>query len=157
MKGTHPIWLELDEGQDYPAPGWTETIETLKRGVVGAVWRAHGVTRGVRDEFYKFTQPDSAWTVHHITAMARPSWTDEERQEKILQYNGSKEDPNYRRNVLGLHGHSTNPLFVLHKLMACSSGCCTSSTGSSSVCGRHIPQNRDDMSRFSYECGSVDG
>jgi hypothetical protein len=119
MKGVHPIWLELDEGQDFPKAGWTETIETLKRGHEGAVWRAHGVTRGVRDEFYKFTQPDSGWRVHHITAMARPTWTDEERQEKIQQYNGTKEDPDYRRNVMGMHGDNTNPLFVLHKLMAC--------------------------------------
>ena len=63
MKGVHPLWLELDEGQDYPEPGWKETIETLKRGSKGAVWRAHGVTRGVRDEFYRLTQPNSGWKV----------------------------------------------------------------------------------------------
>jgi len=114
---THPIWLELDEAQDYPEPGWTEIIETLKRGTTGAVWRAHGVTRGVRDSFYKFTQPRSGWTVHRYTAMHRPSWSDAERQEKIDAY-GSKEHPDYRRNVLGLHGDATNPLFVLHRLMA---------------------------------------
>lgn len=114
----HPIWLELDEAQDYPEPGWIELIETLKRGHAGAVWRAHGVTRGLRDHFYKFTQPESGWTVHRFTAMHRPNWTDQERQEKIEQY-GSKDHPDYRRNVLGLHGDATNPLFVLHRLMAC--------------------------------------
>lgn len=62
----HPIWLELDEAQDYPDAGWTEIIETLKMGSVGAVWRAHGVTRGQRDYFYKFTQPDSGWKVHRL-------------------------------------------------------------------------------------------
>lgn len=118
VKGLHPIWLELDEAQDYPEPGWIELIETLKRGHDGAVWRAHGVTRGMRDHFYKFTQPESGWTVHRITAMSRPNWTDQERQEKIEQY-GSKDHPDYRRNVLGLHGDATNPLFVLHRLMAC--------------------------------------
>lgn len=118
VKGLHPIWLELDEGQDYPAPGWIELTETLKRGHEGAVWRAHGVTRGVRDHFYKYTQPESSWTVHRFTAMHRPNWTDEERREKIEQY-GSKEHPDYRRNVLGLHGDATNPLFVLHRLMQC--------------------------------------
>ena len=62
----HPIWLELDEAQDYPDAGWTEIIETLKMGSVGSVWRAHGVTRGQRDYFYKFTQPDSGWAVHRL-------------------------------------------------------------------------------------------
>lgn len=118
VKGVHPLWLELDEGQDYPDPGWVEVIETLKRGHEGAVWRAHGVTKGVRDYFYKFTQPDSGWQVHRYTAMHRPTWSDEERAEKIESY-GSRDHPDYRRNVLGLHGDATNPLFVLHRLMLC--------------------------------------
>jgi hypothetical protein len=116
-KGLHPLWLELDEGQDYPTPGWTELIETLKRGKEGAVWRAHGVTRGVRDYFYKLTaDPNTRWTVHRTTAMSRPNWTDEERQEKIDMY-GGREDPDYKRNVLGEHGDSVSPIFVLHRLM----------------------------------------
>lgn len=116
VKGQHPIWLELDEAQDYPKPGWTELFETLKQGHRGSMWRAHGVTRGLRDEFYKFTQPDSGWKVHKITAMHRPTWTDKERQDKIAQY-GSKDHPDYRRNILGAHGDATNPMFVLHRLM----------------------------------------
>jgi hypothetical protein len=120
VKGIHPIWLELDEAQDYPEQGWTELTETLKRGFEGATWRAHGVTRGIRDDFYEKTQdsPDNDWQVHRYAAMYRPNWTDEERQEKIKQY-GSREDPDYRRNILGEHGDSTNPIFVLHRLMAC--------------------------------------
>lgn len=114
----HPIWLELDEGQDYPDKGWLELIETLQSDVEGSVWRAHGVTRGVRDYFYKFTQPESEWTVHRFTAMHRDGWTDGERQAKISMY-GSRKNPDYRRNVLGLHGDATNPLFVLSRLMAC--------------------------------------
>lgn len=118
VKGVHPLWLELDEAQDFPDPGWVEVIETLKFGHEGAVWRAHGVTKGVRDYFYKFTQPESGWFVHRFTAMHRPTWTAAERKEKIEQY-GSKDHPDYRRNILGLHGDATNPLFVLHRLMQC--------------------------------------
>jgi hypothetical protein len=120
VKGMHPIWLEMDEAQDYPKAGWDELIETLNTGFEGAVWRSHGVTRGVKDEFYKRSQPDSGWTVHHMTAMHKPKphWDDEKRQEKIEEY-GSKDAPNYRRNILGLHGDATNPLFVLHRLMQC--------------------------------------
>lgn len=120
VKGVHPIWLELDEAQNYPKSGWMELIETLKRGHEGAVWRAHGVTRGVRDQFYEFTQdsPHNKWKVHRLAAMWRPNWSDAERAEKIDNY-GSRDHPDYRRNVLGLHGDATNPLFVLHRLMAC--------------------------------------
>lgn len=119
LKGIHPVWLELDEAQDFPKPAWVEIIETLKQGNKGAIWRAHGVTRGVRDEFYRYTQPGSGWFVNRYTAMARPDWTDEERQQKIRDYGGSEEHPDYKRNVLGLHGDATNPLFVLHRLMKC--------------------------------------
>lgn len=118
VKGVHPIWLELDEAQDYPHSGWIELNETLKRGFTGSMWRAHGVTRGVRDDFYEITQdtPDNKWKVHRFAAMWRPNWTDDERQEAIQKY-GSREDPDYRRNVLGLHGDRTNPIFVLTQLM----------------------------------------
>lgn len=118
VKGVHPIWLELDEASDYPSGGWTELNETLKRGFEGAMWRAHGVTRGVRDDFYEITQdrPDNHWTIHRFAAMWRPSWTDRERQQAIQKY-GSREDPDYRRNILGLHGDKTNPIFVLTQLM----------------------------------------
>ena len=120
VKGIHPIWLELDEAQDYPHAGWVELRETLKRGFGGAMLRAHGVTKGVRDDFYEVTQdtPDNKWRVHRFAAMWRPNWTDVEREEAILKY-GSREDPDYRRNVLGLHGDKTNPIFVLTQLMKC--------------------------------------
>lgn len=118
VKGIHPIWLELDEAQDYPHAGWVELRETLKRGFGGAMLRAHGVTKGVRDDFYEVTQdtPDNKWKVHRFAAMWRPNWTDAEREEAIQKY-GSREDPDYRRNVLGLHGDKTNPIFVLTQLM----------------------------------------
>lgn len=120
IKGTHPTCLEMDEAQDYPHPGWVEITETLKRGSLGATWRVHGVTRGIRDDFYERTQdaPDNPWRVHRYCAMWRGTWTDEERDEKIQQY-GSRDDPDYRRNVLGLHGDKSNPLFVLTRLMKC--------------------------------------
>jgi len=118
VKGMHPLWLEMDEAQDYPSPGWTELFETLKSGKRGACWRSHGVTRGVRDEFYRFTQDESDWTVHRITAMHRPTWTPQQRVEAVNKYT-SANHPDYRRNILGQHGDMTNPLFVLHRLLRC--------------------------------------
>lgn len=118
VKGIHPLWLELDEAQDYPDKGWIEIIETLKTGSKGSMWRAHGVTRGVRDYFFKLSQPDSGWKVFNYTAMHRPNWTKAEREAKIKEY-GSRDHPDYRRNVLGAHGDATSSLFVLHRLMSC--------------------------------------
>ena len=114
----HPLKLEMDEAQDYPEPGWVELGETLKYGDDNATWRAHGVSRGERDRYYKQTQKDSGWYVHRITAMHRPDWTATERAAKAELY-GSRDHPDYRRNILGLHGDATSSLFVLHRLMAC--------------------------------------
>ena len=116
VKGLHPLRLEMDEAQDYPYAGWLELIETLRHGEEGAQWRAHGVSRGVHDEFYRRSQDTSSWSVHRKTAMHRPTWSDQERTDKIEQY-GSRDSPDYKRNIYGLHGDATNPLFVLHRLM----------------------------------------
>ena len=119
VKGMHPLQLELDEAQDYPLAGWIELIETLKRGSQNARWHCHGVPRGVRDKFFEITQADSDFTVHRLMAMHRPSWTPQERDEKIKTYGGSRQNPDYKRNIYGDHGDARNPVFVLARLMAC--------------------------------------
>lgn len=119
VKGIHPAVLEQDEASDYPHNGWTELIETLQEGYEKGSWRAHGVTRGVRDKFWEFTQPNSGWKIHHLTALHRPTWSDEERERKIRQYGGSSSDPEYLRNVMGRHGNSVNPIFILARLTEC--------------------------------------
>lgn len=118
VKGMHPKKLEMDEAQDYPEPGWVELGETLKYGEEDATWRAHGVSRGVRDRYYKQSQPESGWHVHRITAMHRPDWSPAERAQKAELY-GSRDHPDYRRNILGLHGDASSALFVLTRLMQC--------------------------------------
>lgn len=118
VKGMHPKKLEMDEAQDYPEAGWVELGETLKYGNDDATWRAHGVSRGVRDRYYKQSQPESGWHVHRYTAMHRPDWTQEERESKAELY-GSRDHPDYRRNILGLHGDAQSALFVLTRLMQC--------------------------------------
>lgn len=118
VKGMHPRKLEIDEAQDFPEAGWIELMETLKYGDESSSWRIHGVSRGVRDRYYKLCQPESGFYVHRITAMHRPDWTDVERKAKA-EYYGSKNHPDYRRNILGKHGDATSPLFVLSRLMQC--------------------------------------
>jgi len=121
VKGMHPLVIEMDEGQDYPDNGWTELIETMKTGSPGAQWRIHGVSRGVRDKYYRFTMnedPDMPFRVHKYMAMHRPSWGDQERKSKIAIYGGTEDNVDYRRNIFGDHGDATNPVFVLARLMA---------------------------------------
>lgn len=120
VKGQHVLWLELDEAQDYPLAGWIEIVEVLNRGLPNASWCCHGVPRGVRDRFYEITmgETDTQWTVHRPLAMMRPSWSPEERNEKINTYGGSRQAPDYKRNIYGEHGDAVNPLFVLARLLA---------------------------------------
>jgi hypothetical protein len=118
VKGTHPVWLEQDEAQDYPEKGWKEIIETLDRRVEGAEWRVHGVPRGIPDKFQEYINSDD-WAHNRYTAVHKPSWSDEERQQKIAEYGTSEDDPEYRRNVYGELGDSTNRIFVLERFMRC--------------------------------------
>jgi hypothetical protein len=122
VKGMHPLVLEADEMQDYPEAGWTELIETMKAGSEGAQWRCHGVSRGVRDTYYRMTtgeNPDLPFKVHRFMAPHRPTWSDKERRSKIAIYGGTEDNVDYRRNIFGEHGDTHNPVFVLARLMAC--------------------------------------
>jgi len=119
VKGQHVIKIELDEAQDYPLAGWIEIVETLNRGLPGASWRCHGVPRGVRDRFYEITMNENTeWTVHRPMAMQKVTWTSAERDEKTIIYGGSRQSPDYKRNIYGEHGDASSPLFVLARLMA---------------------------------------
>jgi len=117
----HPLVIEQDEGQDYPTRGWMELIETMKTGVPGAQWRVHGVSNGVRDMYHTVTsgEGDIPFYVHKYPAMFRPTWSDEERKAKISIYGGSRDNPDYKRNIYGEPGDVSNKVFVLARLMAC--------------------------------------
>ena len=117
----HPLILEQDESQDYVNQGWIELIETMKHGIPGAQWRAHGVSNGVRDMYHRITsgESDMPFYVHHYPAMYRPTWCAEERTNKIAIYGGSRDNPDYKRNIYGEAGDISNRVFVLARLMAC--------------------------------------
>lgn len=78
-----------------------EVDDTLNRGQPGAMFRCHGVSKGVRDRFFEFTQEGSGFTVHRPMAMHRPTWSAEEREEKITKAGGSRQNIDYKRNVYG--------------------------------------------------------
>lgn len=121
-KGIHSIVIETDESQEFEEDTWIEILESLERTQPEAVWRAHGVSRGSRDKFYKYTMgedPDLPWFVHRYPAMYRPTWCDDERREKIALYGGSQDNVDYKRNIFGDHGDVGNRLFVLSRLNNC--------------------------------------
>jgi hypothetical protein len=117
VKGTHPRWLEMDEGSDWPEAAWAEIVPTVKEGDPNARFRIHGVTRGVGGGFDERCQPDSGWKIHALPAMYRPTWNDAERAKNIKAYGGSTDAVDYRRNILGLPGDQNSPIFVLYRLM----------------------------------------
>ncbi len=119
VKGQHVLQLEMDEAQNYPAAGWKEIVDTLNAGTPGAQWRVHGVSTGVRDQFYELTQPEAGWTIHRKMAMHRPTWSSKEREDKIGQFGGSRQNIDYRRNIYGDHGDIANNVFVLARLTRC--------------------------------------
>ncbi len=123
VKGQHVMFIELDEAQDYPLAGWIEVVETLNRFQPGAMWRCHGVPKGVRDKFFEMTEgagdEDRKWTVHRPMGMNRPTWSASERSEKIKEYGGSRQNIDYKRNIYGEHGDASNSVFVLARLMDC--------------------------------------
>jgi len=118
VKGVHAMVLETDEAQDISERAWAEMPETVRWEVPGAMWKIHGVSKGVRGTFMDWSQPGSGWKVHRITAMHRPDWNDELRAQKEGEY-GSAESGDYKRNILGEHGSTMNRIFVLAHLMAC--------------------------------------
>lgn len=119
IKGTHPAMLDVDEGQDISPATWREMPEVVRFDLEGARWCVHGVSKGIRDDFFwDITQPDSGWTVHRPTALHRPDWNDEERARRIRNY-GSEHSPDFKRNVYGMHGDAMNRIFMLNQLNAC--------------------------------------
>lgn len=116
---THPLVLEHDEASSYPEAGWTEIKETFKVQNPRSRWRCHGVSFGIGGTFNEYISgKNSTWTVTRLPAMYRPNWSEKERQDKIIEYKGY-DSPGYRRNILGLPADAGSPIFVVHRLMAC--------------------------------------
>lgn len=119
LKGLHPIRLEVDEGQDITDAAYKELPEVVRWEVDNARWMIHGVSKGVQDTFWAYTQPDSGFKVHRLTGMHRPDWTEEKKQQRIKEYGGSKDTADYIRNVLGDHAYAADRIVNLHRLMLC--------------------------------------
>jgi hypothetical protein len=118
------VWAPVNPERDFKPAGVRHVFDLeveddhsyVVEGVV--VSNCHGVTTGVRNAFWKMTQPGSGWTVHRYMAMHRDTWCDEERESKIKKFDGSRSNPGYRRNVYGDHCDAANSVFLLANLVA---------------------------------------
>jgi hypothetical protein len=118
-KGAHSVVVEIDEAQDLSPQAWKEIPNTISWEKPNAKWYIHGVSRGVRDDFHDYsTKPELGFTVHRITQMHREDWTEERRAQLIEEFGGSVDSPDYKRNVKGEHGDTSNVIFILQNLMA---------------------------------------
>ena len=118
-KGAHSVRVEIDEAQDLSQQAWQEIPNTISWELPGAAWYIHGVSRGIRDDFYDYsTKPELGFHVHRITQMHREDWTEERRAQLIAEFGGSVDSPDYKRNVKGEHGDTANVIFILPNFMA---------------------------------------
>jgi hypothetical protein len=117
VKGQHQRDLLVDEGQDYPDPGYTELQETVMKDD-DFTYQIYGVHRGARGGEFSRRAAGGVFNTHSITAMQRPTWSKEEKEAAIDIYGGVN-SPDYRRNILGEPGAASSPIFVIARLMAC--------------------------------------
>lgn len=115
VKGIHPVVLEVDEGQDINERTWAELPETVRWDIPGSMMLIHGVTNGVRNRFHQFSN-SSKWTRHQFTRIHGSDWSPEEKAKVLDMYNGSENDPDYLRNVLGEPGATASRIFDLTRL-----------------------------------------
>lgn len=115
----HALKVIVDEGQDYPEPGWTEIYPTLRSELPDAQFLVYGVTNGLGDTFDKMADdPDSHYTLHRKIAPEKPSWGEEERKRAINKY-GSESSIGYSRNIFGSSFGVPSDNFVIARLNAC--------------------------------------
>lgn len=120
VKGVHAVWLDVDEAQDISDRTWSEMGLTVRWDIPGGRWCAHGVSKGVHDEFWRKTQPNSGWKVYRFTQLHKPTFdsSPESWAQLIKDNGGSEESGDFKRNVFGEHGDIQNRIFVLTHFMS---------------------------------------
>lgn len=121
VKGIHAVALDVDEAQDISERAWQEMGLTVRFDIPGARWTIHGVSKGVHDEFWRKTQPNSGFKIYTYTQLHKPGFdnSDEAWKQLVKDNGGSEESGDFKRNVFGEHGDIQNRIFVLHHLRAC--------------------------------------
>lgn len=124
VKGQHQRKLIIEEGQDYPEKGWTEVNETVNYdstdadGLPSFRFWIYGVHGGNKASGFDERARSSVFKKIQVTALMRPDWGRERKDNAIAAYGGSS-SPDYRRNILGEPGAGASQYFVTSRVMAC--------------------------------------
>lgn len=121
VKGQHAVIVIIEEGQDFPEPGWTEIIPTLRDDVPGAKMLVYGVTTGLGNTFdYHADHPDSLFRLHRKIAPEKDAWGPEMRSRALKANKAASETAfDYQRNIFGSAAGVASENFVTGRLMAC--------------------------------------
>lgn len=124
VKGQHQRKLTIEEGQDYPPKGWTEVNETVnydstdRHGNPSFRFWIYGVHGGNKGSGFDERARSSVYEKIQVTALMRPDWNKERKENAVAAYGGSS-SPDYRRNILGEPGAGASAYFVTSRVMAC--------------------------------------
>lgn len=124
VKGQHQRKLIIEEGQDYPEKGWIEVNETVNYDSTDGEGRPsfrfwiYGVHGGNKASGFDERARSSAYRKIQVTALMRPDWGRERKENAMAAYGGSS-SPDYRRNILGEPGAGASAYFVTSRVMAC--------------------------------------
>lgn len=124
VKAQHQKDLIVEEGQDFPERGWTEINETVnydsrdRDGNPDFHFWVYGVHSGNKASGFDERARSSLFRKIKVTALRRPDWGKQRKQNAIAAYGGTS-SPDYKRNILGEPGAGTTAYFVTARVMSC--------------------------------------
>lgn len=110
--GLHTPFVLLDESGFYPWATWTELQPIVNSFTQGYRLLVAGVPTGLREGCvgYYCDQEDSNYSVHRVSAVDNPRFTEVDYERAKEQYGGEDND-DFIHLVLGLHGAPVFSLF----------------------------------------------
>lgn len=89
-----------------------------KHGKASFRFWIYGVHSGNKSSGFDERARSPVWRKIKVTALRRPDWNTQRKQNAIAAYGGSS-SPDYKRNILGEPGAGTTAYFVTARVMAC--------------------------------------
>ena len=115
FQGMHVDFQIIDEAQEMTETAWGEIFQALNGG--GIRW-IYGVPNGLRNTFYRFTQPGSGYDFQHWPSNINPEF-DPAKAAELSRLYGGPNSPGYAHRVMGLHGEPAHAVFSLEDYLAC--------------------------------------
>ena len=97
FQGMHVDFQIIDEAQEMTETAWGELFQALNGD--GKRW-IYGVPNGLRNTYYRFTEPGGGYELHHWPSTYNPAFSPEKCAELARLYGGDT-SPGYTHRVLG--------------------------------------------------------